>query len=85
MTIMFCDVRGFTTIYERYKADPQGLTTLVNRVLTPMTDVVLGCKGTIDKYIGDCIMASGTRRSTMPSMQHMPAGPRLACTRRSAG
>jgi adenylate cyclase len=57
MTIMFCDVRGFTTISEQYKDDPQGLTTLVNRLLTPMTDVVLGCKGTIDKYIGDCIMA----------------------------
>ncbi|MGH6903194.1 MAG: adenylate/guanylate cyclase domain-containing protein, partial [Geminicoccaceae bacterium] len=57
MTIMFCDVRGFTTISEHYKDDPQGLTTLVNRLLTPMTDVVLGCRGTIDKYIGDCIMA----------------------------
>ena len=57
MTIMFCDVRGFTTISEHYKDDPQGLTALVNRLLTPMTDVVLGCRGTIDKYIGDCIMA----------------------------
>jgi class 3 adenylate cyclase len=57
MTIMFCDVRGFTTISEQYKDDPQGLTALVNRLLTPMTDVVLGCRGTIDKYIGDCIMA----------------------------
>ena len=44
MTIMFCDVRGFTTISERYKADPQGLTTLVNRLLTPMTDVVLDAR-----------------------------------------
>jgi adenylate cyclase len=57
MSIMFCDVRGFTTISELYKDDPQGLTALVNRLLTPMTDVVLGCRGTIDKYIGDCIMA----------------------------
>jgi adenylate cyclase len=57
MTIMFCDVRGFTSISEQYKTDPQGLTALVNRLLTPMTNVVLGCKGTIDKYIGDCIMA----------------------------
>jgi class 3 adenylate cyclase len=57
MTVMFCDIRGFTTISEQYKADPQGLTALVNRLLTPMTDVVLTCKGTIDKYIGDCIMA----------------------------
>ena len=57
MTIMFCDVRGFTTMSEQYKDDPQGLTALVNRLLTPMTHVVLGCRGTIDKYIGDCIMA----------------------------
>jgi class 3 adenylate cyclase len=54
---MFCDVRGFTTISEQYKNDPQGLTALVNRLLTPMTDVVLSRRGTIDKYIGDCIMA----------------------------
>ena len=57
MTIMFCDVRGFTTISEQYKDRSAGPDRLVNRLLTPMTDVVLGCKGTIDKYIGDCIMA----------------------------
>ena len=57
MTIMFSDVRGFTTISESYKADPQGLTTLMNRFLTPLTDAILARKGTIDKYMGDAIMA----------------------------
>ena len=57
MTIMFSDVRGFTSISESYKHDPQGLTALMNRFLTPLTDAILACKGTIDKYMGDAIMA----------------------------
>lgn len=55
MTLMFCDLRGFTTISEMY--DAEGLTRLINRFLTPMTDIIQGRQGTIDKYIGDCIMA----------------------------
>jgi len=57
MTIMFSDVRGFTTISESYKNDPQGLTRLMNRFLTPLTNAILARKGTIDKYMGDAIMA----------------------------
>ncbi|HXV24708.1 MAG TPA: CHASE2 domain-containing protein [Alphaproteobacteria bacterium] len=57
MSIMFCDVRGFTLLSERFKDDPQGLTQIINQFLTAMTEVVLRHKGTIDKYIGDCIMA----------------------------
>ena len=57
MTLLFCDVRGFTTISEQFKSDPQGLTHLINRFLTPMTDVIMARRGTIDKYMGDCIMA----------------------------
>ena len=57
MTIMFSDVRGFTTISETFKNDPQGLTRLMNRFLTPLTNVILARKGTIDKYMGDAIMA----------------------------
>jgi adenylate cyclase len=57
MTILFCDLRGFTTISEQFKTDPQGLTVLINRFLTPMTAIIRSQKGTIDKYIGDCIMA----------------------------
>src|SRR4030095_2860366 len=57
MTIMFSDMRGFTSISETYKSDPQGLTALMNRFLTPLTNAVLNRKGTIDKYMGDAIMA----------------------------
>src|SRR5260370_34855312 len=57
MTIMFSDVRGFMTISESYKHDPQGLTTLMNRLLTPLTNAILARKGTIDNYMGDAIMA----------------------------
>lgn len=57
MTVMFCDVRDFTSIAEQYRSDPQGLTQFINRLLTPLTDVILNHKGTIDKYMGDSIMA----------------------------
>lgn len=55
MTVLFCDVRGFTTISEMF--DAQGLTKLINRLLTPLTGIILKRLGTVDKYIGDCIMA----------------------------
>ena len=55
ISIMFCDVRGFTSISELY--DPEGLTQLINKFLTPMTQVIMDRMGTIDKYMGDCIMA----------------------------
>lgn len=55
MTFHFCDIRGFTTISEKF--DPHGLTEFINRFLTPMTEIVLAHEGTIDKYMGDCIMA----------------------------
>jgi adenylate cyclase len=55
MTFHFCDIRGFTTISEGF--DPHGLTAFINRFLTPMTQNILDHDGTIDKYMGDCIMA----------------------------
>ncbi|HWA50782.1 MAG TPA: adenylate/guanylate cyclase domain-containing protein [Dongiaceae bacterium] len=55
LTIMFCDIRDFTTISERMEAS--ALTALLNDFLTPMTEAVLAHDGTIDKYIGDSIMA----------------------------
>jgi len=57
LTFLFCDIRGFTPISEKYKSDPQGLTKLINSFLTPMSDIILRSGGTIDKYMGDCIMA----------------------------
>lgn len=55
LTVMFCDIRGFTTIAERL--EPEALTKLINDFLTPMTGIIQKERGTIDKYIGDCIMA----------------------------
>lgn len=55
LTVMFSDVRGFTTISE--KLDPRALSDLLNSYLTPMTDLVFETKGTLDKYMGDAIMA----------------------------
>ncbi|GAB6844662.1 adenylate cyclase [Methylorubrum rhodinum] len=57
LTIMFSDVRGFTGIAEFYRNDPAGLTALMNRFLSPLTDAIIGARGTIDKYMGDAIMA----------------------------
>ncbi len=57
MTILFCDIRGFTSISEQYRSDPRGLTDFMNRYLTPLTHRALDRHGTIDKYMGDCIMA----------------------------
>ena len=54
ITILFSDIRGFTSLSE--KMDPQEITSLLNRFLTPMTDVLLQSGATIDKYIGDAIM-----------------------------
>ena len=57
LSIMFTDVRGFTTISEHYGKDVQGLTKIMNRYMTAMTSEILENKGTIDKYIGDAQMA----------------------------
>jgi adenylate cyclase len=58
ISVMFCDLRGFTSISEEFKANPEGLSRLINRgFLTPMTNLIMARRGTIDKYMGDCIMA----------------------------
>lgn len=57
MTVMFCDIRGFTTLSERCKENPEHLVHLMNRYFTAMTQVIHKWNGTVDKYIGDCIMA----------------------------
>ena len=57
MTFLFSDIRGFTKISEQYKDDPEGLTQLINELLTVLSNAILDHGGTIDKYMGDCIMA----------------------------
>jgi len=56
ITIFFSDVRNFTTISEKL-GDPKKLIKLLNEYMTPMTEIIINHKGTIDKYIGDAIMA----------------------------
>ena len=55
LTILFCDIRSFTSISE--SMEPTELTVFLNNFLTPMTDVLMESGATIDKYIGDAIMA----------------------------
>ena len=57
LSIMFTDVRGFTTISEHYGSDVQGLTKIMNRYMTAMTKKIIDNEGTLDKYIGDAQMA----------------------------
>ena len=57
LSIMFTDVRGFTSISEHYGKDVQGLTSIMNRYMTAMTAKILDNQGTLDKYIGDAQMA----------------------------
>jgi adenylate cyclase len=76
LSILFCDVRGFTTISERMQADPERLTQLINRILTALSNCVLAEKGTIDKYIGDCIMAFWNAPLDEP--EHASRGARAA-------
>jgi len=55
VSILFSDIRGFTTLSE--STTPETLVTLLNEYLNPMTDIVMKEQGTLDKYIGDAVMA----------------------------
>jgi class 3 adenylate cyclase len=55
MTVMFCDMKGFTALSEGFT--PQGLVKIMNRYLSTMSEPIHACRGVIDKYIGDGIMA----------------------------
>ena len=71
LTIMFTDIRGFTPISEQYKTDPQGLTRLINRYMTPMTALVMENEGTVDKYIGDALMAFWNAPLDVPDQRRL--------------
>ena len=55
LTVLFCDVRNFTAIAEQMNAHE--LTRFINTLLTPLSDIILKNRGTIDKYMGDAVMA----------------------------
>ena len=78
LTLMFCDIRGFTSIAETLTAEQ--LTRFINRFLTPMTDVILETGGTVDKYMGDAVMAFWN--APIPEPDHHVAGCWAALTMR---
>lgn len=55
LTVMFCDMRGFTRMSETM--EPTQLQALLNSVFSRLTDLIRSNRGTIDKYMGDCVMA----------------------------
>jgi len=71
LTFLFCDIRGFTPISEKYQSNPQGLTLVINKFLTPMTEIIMKNEGTIDKYMGDCIMAFWNAPLDCPNHKEM--------------
>ncbi len=80
ITILFSDIRGFTAMSE--KMDPEDLTNLLNGFLTPMTDELLEHQATIDKYIGDAIMAFWNAPIDVAAHQKQAARATLAMLQR---
>jgi adenylate cyclase len=80
LTLLFCDIRGFTSISERL--DAHELTELINRFLTPMTRVIMEAEGTIDKYMGDCIMAFWNAPMNVPEHRRLGVMSALEMRRR---
>jgi len=73
LTVMFTDIRGFTSLSEAYADSPEDLTQFMNRYLTAMTGEIMERNGTIDKYIGDAIMAFWN------APLEVPEHPRMGC------
>ena len=74
MTVLFSDVRGFTTLSEGL--EPRELTQVMNAFLTPITTVIQQHRGTIDKYMGDAVMAFWG--APLPDTQHAANAVRAA-------
>jgi adenylate cyclase len=69
LTVMFCDMRGFTRMSE--KMEPTQLQELLNGVFSRLTDLIRSNRGTIDKYMGDCVMAFWGAPVDIPNHAHM--------------
>ncbi len=82
LTIFFCDLQNFTSLSEQL--EPEELTLLLNRYLTAMTDIILECGGTIDKYEGDAILAFWNAPLDQPDHAACGVGAALACQARLA-
>jgi adenylate cyclase len=82
LTLLFCDVRGFTTLAESMSASE--ITHLLNRFLTPMTDAIMSANGTVDKYMGDAIMAFWNAPVDEPEHARRAVATALEMRRRTA-
>lgn len=80
MTILFMDVRGFTTLSETLA--PEAIVAFLNTLLTPLSDAIQHERGTIDKYIGDSVMAFWN--APLPVADHAAAACRAALAMRAA-
>jgi adenylate cyclase len=69
LTVMFCDMRGFTKMSE--KMEPTQLQELLNAVFNRLTDIISRNRGTIDKYMGDCVMAFWGAPVDLPNHAHL--------------
>jgi adenylate cyclase len=69
LTVMFCDMRGFTKMSEQM--EPVKLQELLNSVFNRLTDIISGNRGTIDKYMGDCVMAFWGAPVDIPNHAHL--------------
>lgn len=69
LTVMFCDMRGFTRMSE--KMEPTQLQELLNAVFSRLTDIIRANRGTIDKYMGDCVMAFWGAPVELPNHAHL--------------
>ena len=79
LTLLFCDIRSFTTISEGFNASE--LTHFLNQYLTPMTDAILDAAGTVDKYMGDAIVAFWNAPLDDPDHARHAVGAALAMRR----
>jgi adenylate cyclase len=69
LTVMFCDMRGFTKMSE--KMEPTQLQALLTSVFDRLTDIIRKNRGTIDKYMGDCVMAFWGAPVDLPNHSHL--------------
>ena len=81
MSFLFMDIVGFTPISEYYKNkdDPEGLVSVINDYLNRMSKIVLKNGGTIDQYMGDCIMAFWTAPLECPSHAELSVKTAIEC------
>ena len=86
MSFLFMDIVGFTPISEYYKNndDPEGLVGVINDYLNRMSKIVMNNGGTIDKYMGDCIMAFWNAPLDCPNHAEMAVKTSIECAKETA-